>query len=209
MNTKNPELTTEKEDLILKAAHRRFITYGYSKVTMDEIAEDIGMGKASLYYYFPTKDDIFRRIIEREQGVFVRQMREMLGKKMPAASKLRAYFRLRADYSNQLFSLSWHNRQLWPSMKPIFKDLFESLALEEERVLTQLLRDAKHTKEFDIPSSEKLAQLIIHVLQGLRIRLFHTDQMAQTSETVHQILEKETTQFIELLLYGISNRQHD
>jgi TetR/AcrR family transcriptional regulator len=209
MNTKNPELTTEKEDLILNAAHRRFITYGYSKVTMDEIADDIGMGKASLYYYFPTKDDIFRRIIEREQGVFVGQMREMLGKKMPAPAKLRAYFRLRVNYSNQIFRLSWHNRQIWPSMKPMFKDLFENLALEEEKVLTQLLRDGKHGKEFNIPSSEKLAQLIIHILQGLRTRLFHTDQLAQTSESVHQVLEKETALFIELLLYGISSRPHD
>jgi TetR/AcrR family transcriptional regulator len=209
MGTKNPELTTEKEDLILAAAHRRFITYGYSKVTMDEIAEDIGMGKASLYYYFPTKDDIFRRIIEREQGVFVGRLQEMLAKKMSASAKLRAYFRLRVNYSNQLFSLSWHNRQLWPSMKPMFKDLFESLALEEERLLTQLLRDGKHAKEFNLPSCEKLAQLIIHILQGLRTRLFHTDHAAQTSESVHQVLERETASFVELLLYGISNRPHD
>jgi TetR/AcrR family transcriptional regulator len=209
MSTKNPELTTEREDLILKAAHRRFITYGYSKVTMDEIAEDIGMGKASLYYYFPTKDDIFRRIIEREQGVFIGQMRDALAKKIPASAKLRTYFRHRVNYSSQLFNLSWHSRQLWPSMKPMFKDLFENLALEEEKLLTQLLRDGKHAKEFNIPSCEKLAQLIIHILQGLRTRLFHTDQMMQTSESVYQILEKETALFIDLLLYGISGRPHD
>ena len=204
-----PEIPLEKQGQILNAAHKRFISYGYSKVTMDEIAEDIGMGKASLYYYFPTKDDIFRSIIERYQADFVHRMREMLRTKLPASEKMRAYFRLRIDYSEQIFRLSWHNRQLWPSMKPIFKDLFESLALEEEKILTELFREGKHAREFNLPSSEKLAQLILHVLQGLRIRLFHTDQSGQTAEAVHQTLEKETAAFIEVLLRGIAVRPND
>ena len=58
-----PAKEQEKEAAILKSAQKRFMTYGYSKVTMDEIAEDIGMAKASLYYYFQTKDDIFRGVI--------------------------------------------------------------------------------------------------------------------------------------------------
>ena len=50
----NEKLTRDKEEVILRSAQRRFASFGYSKVTMDEIAEDIGMAKASLYYYFPT-----------------------------------------------------------------------------------------------------------------------------------------------------------
>ena len=50
------QLSTEKQAVILDAARKRFAYYGFSKVTMDEIAADIGMGKASLYYYFPTKE---------------------------------------------------------------------------------------------------------------------------------------------------------
>ena len=42
-----------KEKEILEAARSRFAHYGYSKVTMEEIALDVEMGKASLYYYFP------------------------------------------------------------------------------------------------------------------------------------------------------------
>jgi len=59
--------SNDKEELILNAAQRRFASYGYSKVTMDEIAEDVGMAKASLYYYFPTKEVIFRSIVLHEQ----------------------------------------------------------------------------------------------------------------------------------------------
>jgi len=59
--------TRDKEELILQAAQHRFAAYGLSKVTMDEIAEDVGMAKASLYYCFPTKETIFRSVVQHEQ----------------------------------------------------------------------------------------------------------------------------------------------
>jgi len=34
-----------------------FRRFGLAKVTMDEIAADLGISKAALYYYFPAKED--------------------------------------------------------------------------------------------------------------------------------------------------------
>ena len=42
------KLTWDKEELVFQAAQHRFVGYDYSKVTMDEIAEDIGMANTSL-----------------------------------------------------------------------------------------------------------------------------------------------------------------
>jgi AcrR family transcriptional regulator len=66
-----PDLGHEKEHLILDAAQNRFARFGFSKVTMDEIAEDVGMAKASLYYYYPSKEDVFRAVLRREQEQFL------------------------------------------------------------------------------------------------------------------------------------------
>ena len=43
-----------KLEAILNAAQRMFGQYGLTKTTMTDIAKEVGMGKASLYYYFPT-----------------------------------------------------------------------------------------------------------------------------------------------------------
>ncbi len=51
--------SSKTEALILESAQRQFAHYGFSKVTMDEIAQEVGMGKASLYYYFPDKGKPF------------------------------------------------------------------------------------------------------------------------------------------------------
>jgi AcrR family transcriptional regulator len=53
-----PEPQETKKTQILDAAYKRFSHYGYSKTTMKEIASDLSMSKALLYYYFPDKSQL-------------------------------------------------------------------------------------------------------------------------------------------------------
>ena len=75
------QLSTEKQAVILDAARKRFAYYGFSKVTMDEIAADIGMGKASLYYYFPTKESLFEEVVKQEKNQFFNDIHSMMREK--------------------------------------------------------------------------------------------------------------------------------
>jgi AcrR family transcriptional regulator len=52
-----------RKELILKSAIRVFKDRGLESATMDEIAQDAGFGKATLYYYFKSKDEIFNSIL--------------------------------------------------------------------------------------------------------------------------------------------------
>ena len=54
-----------KKDKILDAAHHRFLHYGYSKTTMNEIAGDLSMSKALLYYYFPDKSQLYVAVMSK------------------------------------------------------------------------------------------------------------------------------------------------
>jgi AcrR family transcriptional regulator len=50
---------------ILEAARTRFLRFGLTPVTTDAIASSIGISKATLYKYFPTKERLFREVIFR------------------------------------------------------------------------------------------------------------------------------------------------
>ncbi len=76
----------EKELMITEAARKRFAHYGFSKVTMDEIATDVEMGKASLYYYFPTKEDLFRAVLIQEMNELKKNI-EVILKESETAQK--------------------------------------------------------------------------------------------------------------------------
>jgi len=45
---------------ILTHATDKFITLGFKSVTMDEIAQDLGISKKTLYQYFSTKEDLVK-----------------------------------------------------------------------------------------------------------------------------------------------------
>lgn len=56
---------TKKEEVI-KAARELFQTYGYKKVSMDEIARKSNVTKKTIYTYFKDKDDLIKYFLYEE-----------------------------------------------------------------------------------------------------------------------------------------------
>jgi TetR/AcrR family transcriptional regulator, mexJK operon transcriptional repressor len=55
-----------KECQILSAARTQFLEQGFAETSMDGIARAAGVSKATLYAYFPSKEALFRNLIEIE-----------------------------------------------------------------------------------------------------------------------------------------------
>ncbi len=55
-------LDTNTEDIILKAARKVFTHKGFDGARMQEIADEAGINKALLHYYFRSKDKLFEAI---------------------------------------------------------------------------------------------------------------------------------------------------
>jgi len=53
-----------RKQRILNGALEVFKLYGLEGATMDQIAQQSGFGKATLYYYFNSKEDVFSAILE-------------------------------------------------------------------------------------------------------------------------------------------------
>ena len=51
-------MANERKLQIIKAAAKRFARHGLNKTTLDEVARDIRIGKATIYHYFTSKDDL-------------------------------------------------------------------------------------------------------------------------------------------------------
>lgn len=64
MRKKSVEASPTTRQRILDVAVDRFTEAGYEATSLREIAEDLGITKAALYYHFKSKDDIARALIE-------------------------------------------------------------------------------------------------------------------------------------------------
>jgi len=60
-----PDVTEERKSQILNAAEDVFTKKGFDEARMDDIAEETGLSKGSLYNYFKSKDDLIIAILDR------------------------------------------------------------------------------------------------------------------------------------------------
>lgn len=56
----------EKKEQIIEAARNLFTTFGYKRVSMDEIALKSGVTKRTVYSYFKDKDELFEYFVTEE-----------------------------------------------------------------------------------------------------------------------------------------------
>ena len=61
-------MANETYDNILQAAKSLFLRKGYTAASMREIAEEAGIGKATIYHHFQDKETIFKTLISTNIG---------------------------------------------------------------------------------------------------------------------------------------------
>jgi TetR/AcrR family transcriptional regulator len=195
--------SAHKEEAIVAAAHKRFAYYGYSKTTMDEIARDLGMGKASLYYYFPTKESLFRAVIVTEQDQFAARATALIAGTGTATEKMHAYVEKRLDYFQRTVILSKFSTQTYSEIRPVFGSVMQSFARCELRFLRQILESGNRSGEFAVERPEEFARLLLRVLQGLRVLMFKSASDGEPGDKEFETLRQETKGATGIFLRGI------
>ncbi len=70
--------TVSTRDQILDAAERLFARQGFDPTTIKEIGSAAGLTPALLYYYFPSKEELYRAVLQRVAGDLVARGRAKL-----------------------------------------------------------------------------------------------------------------------------------
>ncbi len=76
-----------KREQIKAAGIKSFAMFGYHKTTLDDIASMLNMKKNSLYYYFESKDALFKEIIEDTISEHYVKSKEILNSEGTATEK--------------------------------------------------------------------------------------------------------------------------
>jgi AcrR family transcriptional regulator len=86
------ERQKDTEQLILAAARKVFIEKGLDGARMQEIADEAGINKALLHYYFRSKDKLFEMIFQEEIGKFFPKMLTLMSSpEISFEDKIRAF----------------------------------------------------------------------------------------------------------------------
>jgi AcrR family transcriptional regulator len=94
---------------IVESARDQFFRHGFDRVTMDEIARELGMSKKTLYRCFPDKTELIRSVARLTMEGFAAPMRELTrNRKLDFVAKLRGMMEIIGERLERLGPQSQH-----------------------------------------------------------------------------------------------------
>lgn len=143
---KPTRIQTENREKILAAALEVFASDGFRGATIDAIAQAAGMSKPNLLYYYPSKDAIYRTLLEGLLDAWLAPLRELDPTGEPAteiAAYIERKIELARDYPTE--SRLFANEMLRGA--PILSDVLEgdlkSLVDEKAAILREWSADGR------------------------------------------------------------------
>lgn len=79
---------------ILAAARRVFLEKGMAGARMQEIADEAGINKALLHYYYRSKEQLFQIVFEQALADMMPRVQAIVTQPMPVREKLKAFVRV-------------------------------------------------------------------------------------------------------------------
>ena len=184
---------------IVGVARRIFTRYGFRKATMEEIASTSQMGKSSIYYYFKSKEEIFRAVVEFEAMMLKERLSRIIGKNNSPPERLKAYILFRLHHVRTLENFyAALNEEALAHMRFIL-DIRRNFEIEEQQLVGEILEDGMKQGVFQLGSSKIGAIAISTMMKGLELPLL-LDEAHKTDR--EELLED----LIRVLLYGILKR---
>ncbi len=124
-NANRHSVREENERLILEAAEKIFAERGFRGATTNEIAEEAGIPKANLHYYFPTKEALYRCVVERIFNIWLDAANSFDDCDDPVEA-LSSYISKKMDISREypMGSKVWANEILHRA--PVIQDYLET-----------------------------------------------------------------------------------
>lgn len=84
-------MTQNTAERIIDEARRLIMTRGYNGFSYADIAETVGIRKASIHHHFPAKSDLARAVVEQSRTMIAAQTALLAEAEPEAAAQLRAY----------------------------------------------------------------------------------------------------------------------
>lgn len=148
-----------KRDRILQTASEVFARYGYDKTTLDDIGKKCGLNKASLYYYFSNKEDIYVQVIMAETTIFINELQAQTATLKTTAEKIRHYLIERVKRYEAVLNLTQLSFEALQKVEPLFKELYVTVRAKEVDFLEEILQSGINAQEIiDDYTARELAE---------------------------------------------------
>lgn len=200
MNDSTKPQTTR--DAILDATDRLLARNGYKKMTIDDLAAEVGIGKGSVYLHFTSKQEIALSHIDRIVARLKDRLETIATKGGSPVKRLREMIIERVVYrfdSVQHYSQSLN--ELLAALRPEVLERRKRYFAEEAGIFERVLVEGIQTKAFDARDAKAIAQTIIDATNSLLPYSLSVNELGERKE-----IEKKAARIADLVLFGITDK---
>lgn len=186
----------EVREQLVQAARQVFVRYGYKKTALDDIAREARKGKSTIYYYFKSKDEIFKAVIDAEAEIRAKTIDDQISTINDPQLKLKTYIYVR------MLTL----KKVGNYYEAIKNDLLDNLYFvnsfrnnhfdTEINLVKDLLLEGIEKEVYTIQNPELTAKTIVTLLQGFEVPLI----LKNLSD---EELQKSVDEMLNILFFGI------
>ena len=180
---------------IIEKSKAVFTKFGFQKSNLDEISIIVGKKKSSLYYYFESKEDIFRALIEYESNILFKELSKEVQIQTDPIEKVRTFITFRYKKLTDIvveYNAIKNDFLDYIHLVYSVREKFDALEIE---LLEQILSDGTDDGTFKIINTNLTAKAIFLAIKGI--------QMPFIVSPIPIDIDKRVKEIINLIFNGI------
>lgn len=195
-----PNVSEERKAQIINAAEDVFTQKGFNEARMDDIADETGLSKGTLYLYFKSKDDLIIAILDR---MFQREMKQMEGLDQAGLSAADAIWKMTEAVTNnilgfvrlvpivyQFLALAFRNKYVQKALKKYINQYID--------MITPIIEQGIKSGEFRKVNAREVAIAMSAIIEGTLLLWVYDRDLVEP--------EKHIRSGVKLLLEGVQAR---
>lgn len=188
----------DTKERIINVAAKIFSKFGFQKTTVDEIARAAHKAKGSVYYYFKSKEELFRGVVEKEFHTLRSELVKAIDSGHDSKEKFSNYILVRMKTINDMANFYEALKNDYIVYIDFIEKIREKYDNEEIMFIKTILIGGVNNNEFEIDDVEFTAPAILTALKGLERPFFLNNK--------YNKLENRLGELVKILIRGIEKR---
>ncbi|HMR20056.1 MAG TPA: TetR/AcrR family transcriptional regulator [Sphingobacterium sp.] len=159
----------KRKEEIVEVALKRFAHYGFNKTTMNEIADDLNVTKANLYYYYPDKFALIKDVIRYVFMEIQREEEDLISSyQRNFLEVMFSLLELRASYLKKYYVLHINENLEWIKGVEI-NEFLQECHQDDLRHLKSFMSKAVESGELLVQDIDETCSVYIEIVKAISI----------------------------------------
>ncbi len=182
----------EVKEQIIESATKYFSRYGYHKTTMDEIARNIHKAKGVLYYYFKSKEELFKEVLRQELGKLQEALLQIIHSGNNALTILTDYMLTRFKLLNNAVNYHETLKADFFEKYHFVKDVMDDFESFEQVQLTAIIEKGNKEGYLNVKDIGPTVDVAMMIIKSIEIPLFLQEKYELYENTLKDLINMIT-----------------